>query len=274
MENTAMTTEMEALKAKLRATWIAGDFGEIARSIEAGAKEFVERLGVTPGMKVLDVACGTGNLALPAARAGAVVTGVDIAPNLIEQARANAVAEGLSAKFDVGDAEAMPYADGEFDLVMTMFGAMFAPRPEVAAGELRRVCAPGGRIAMANWTPAAFTGQMFKTNAKYVSPPPGMPSPVLWGDEETVRQRFSEGIADLQMTKRPIEFTYPFGPAEVVEHFRKYFGPTQKAFESLDTEKQDALRNDLVQLWTEYNHATDGTTAVTSEYLEVIAVCD
>lgn len=274
MENTAMTTEMEALKAKLRATWIAGDFGEIARSIEAGAKEFVERLGVTPGMKVLDVACGTGNLALPAARAGADVTGVDIAPNLIEQAQANAAAEGLSAKFDVGDAEAMPYADGEFELVMTMFGAMFAPRPEVAAGELRRVCAPGGRIAMANWTPAAFTGQMFKTNAKYVPPPPGMPSPVLWGDEETVRQRFSEGIADLQMTKRPIEFTYPFGPAEVVEHFRKYFGPTQKAFESLDTEKQDALRNDLVQLWTEYNHATDGTTAVTSEYLEVIAVCD
>jgi hypothetical protein len=127
---------------------------------------------------------------------------------------------------------------------------------------------------MANWTPVAFTGQMFKLNAKHVPPPPGMPSPVLWGNEETVRERLGEGIADLQMTKRLIEFTYPFGPAEVVEHFRKYFGPTRKAFESLDAEKQDALRSDLVQLWTEHNHAADGTTAVTSEYLEVIAVRD
>jgi SAM-dependent methyltransferase len=272
MGNPEMTTEMEALKSKLRATWIAGDFGEIAKSIAAGAEEFVAGLNVKPGMKVLDVACGTGNLALPAARAGADVTAVDIAPNLIEQARTNAAAEELNAKFEVGDAEAMPYADGEFDLVMTMFGAMFAPRPDVTASELIRVCKPGGRIAMANWTPAAFTGQMFKLGTKYVPPPPGMPSPVLWGDEETVRQRLGEGVTGLQMTKRPITFTYPFGPAEVVEHFRKYFGPTQKAFESLDAEKQDALRSDLVQLWTENNQATDGTTVVTSEYLEVLAV--
>ena len=272
METTGMTTEMEALKSKLRATWIAGDFGEIAKSIAAGAEEFVERLNVAPGMKVLDVACGTGNLALPAARKGADVTGVDIAPNLIEQAQANAAAEGLNAKFEVGDAEAMPYADGEFDVVMTMFGAMFAPRPDVTAGELIRVCKPRGRIAMANWTGGAFTGQMFKTNAKHVPPPQGMPSPLLWADETAVRERFGEGVSDLQMTKRPITFTYPFGPAEVVEHFRKFFGPTQKAFESLDEAGQDALRNDLVQLWTEFNHANDGTTRVTSEYLEVVAV--
>jgi 2-polyprenyl-3-methyl-5-hydroxy-6-metoxy-1,4-benzoquinol methylase len=270
--NPEMTTEMEALKSKLRATWIAGDFGEIARSIAKGGEEFVERLNLTPGMKVLDVACGTGNLAIPAARTGADVTGVDIAPNLIDQARANAEAEGLNAKFEVGDAEAMPYADGEFDVVMTMFGAMFAPRPDVTAGELIRVCKPGGRIAMANWTPAAFTGQMFKTNAKYVPPPLGMPSPLLWADEAAVRERFAEGVSDLQMTRREITFTYPFGPAEVVEHFRKYFGPTQKSFESLDDAAQDALRKDLVELWTEHNHANDGTTAVTSEYLEVIAV--
>lgn len=272
METTGMTTEMEALKSKLRATWIAGDFGEIARSIAKGGEDFVERLNITPGMKVLDVACGTGNLAIPAARTGANVTGLDIAPNLIEQARANAEAEGLNAKFEVGDAEAMPYADGEFDVVMTMFGAMFAPRPDVTASELVRVCAPGGRIAMANWTPAAFTGQMFKTNAKYVTPPAGMPSPLLWADEAAVRERFAEGVSDLQMTRREITFTYPFGPAEVVEHFRKYFGPTQKSFESLDDAAQDALRKDLVELWTEHNHANDGTTSVTSEYLEVIAV--
>lgn len=272
METTEMTTEMEALKSKLRATWIAGDFGEIAKSIAKGGEEFVERLNVTPGMKVLDVACGTGNLALPAARAGADVTGVDIAPNLIEQARTNAEAEGLNAKFDVGDAEALPYADGEFDVVMTMFGAMFAPRPDVTASELIRVCKPGGRIAMANWTPAAFTGQMFKTQSQHVPPPAGMPSPLQWADEAAVRERFAEGVSDLQMTKRQIEFTYPFGPAEVVEHFRKYFGPTQKAFESLDDAAQDALRKDMVELWTEHNHGTDGTTVVTSEYLEVIAV--
>jgi ubiquinone/menaquinone biosynthesis C-methylase UbiE len=272
METAGMTTEMEALKSKLRATWIAGDFGEIAKSIARGGEEFIERLNLTPGMKVLDVACGTGNLAIPAARAGADVTGVDIAPNLIEQAKATAAAEGLAAKFEVGDAEAMPYAEGEFDVVMTMFGAMFAPRPDVTASELIRVCAPGGRIAMANWTPVAFTGQMFKANSRHVPPPQGMPSPLLWADEAAIRERFGDGVKDLTMTRREITFAFPFGPAQVVEHFRKYFGPTQKAFESLDEAGQDALRKDLLELWTEHNHANDGTTRVTSEYLEVIAV--
>jgi SAM-dependent methyltransferase len=266
-----MTPEMETLKSKLRATWIAGDFGEIAKSIAKGGAEFVARLDLNPGMKVLDVACGTGNLAIPAARSGAIVTGVDIAPNLIEQAVANAAAEGLDIRFDVGDAEDMPYETGEFDVVMTMFGAMFAPRPDVTAEELKRVCKPRGLIAMANWTPGHFTGQMFKTGAKYVPPPPGMPSPLLWGVEDTVRERFAEGISDLKMTKRPIVFTYPFGPVEVVEHFRQYFGPTQKAFESLDEGGQAALRCDLEELWMSNNRATDGTTAVESEYLEVLA---
>ena len=266
-----MTTEMEALKSQLRATWIAGDFGEIAKSIEHGAEEFVARLDIKPGMRVLDVACGTGNLALPAAKAGAEVTGVDIAPNLIEQAIARAAAEGVKAKFDVGDAEALPYDDSSFDIVMTMFGAMFAPRPDVTAAELIRVSKPGGLIAMANWTPEAFTGQMFKTNAKHVPPPPGMPSPMLWGKEDVVPERLTAGISDLQMTRQKIMFNYPFGPAEVVEHFRMYFGPTQKAFESLDADGQAALRADLEELWKANNQATDGTTQVESEYLEVYA---
>ena len=270
--NPEMTTEMEALKTNLRASWVAGDFGEIAKSIAKGGEEFVERLKLKSDMRVLDVACGTGNLALPAARTGATVAGVDIAPNLIEQARHNAEVQGLNVRFEVGDAEAMPYADGEFDVVMTMFGAMFAPRPDVTASELLRACKPGGRIAMANWTPAAFTGQMFKTNVKHVPPPPGMPSPLLWADEETVKQRFGDGVISLQMTRQPITFEFPFSPAEVVEHFRKYFGPTQKAFESLDNDGQDAFRKDLLELWTEHNHASDGTTRVTSEYLEVIGV--
>lgn len=271
MESTEMTTDMQSLKSKLRGMWIAGDFGEIAKSIEAGAEEFVERLDLKPGMSVLDVACGTGNLAIPAAKTGAGVNGIDIAPNLIEQAQARAAADGLNAVFEVGDAEALPYDDASFDVVMTMFGAMFAPRPDVTANELVRVCRPGGLITMANWTPEAFTGQMFKTNAKHVPPPPGMPSPILWGKEDVVPERLADGISDLQMTRRKILFTYPFGPAEVVEHFRKYFGPTQKAFESLDAEGQAALRSDLEALWTEHNQATDGTTLVESEYLEVAA---
>jgi ubiquinone/menaquinone biosynthesis C-methylase UbiE len=266
-----MTAEMENLKSKLRATWMAGDFGEIAKSIERGGEEFIDRLELKPGFRVLDVACGTGNLAIPAARKGADVTGVDIASNLIDQARSRAEAEGVKGKFDVGDAEDLPYEDASFDVVMTMFGAMFCPRPDVTAGELKRVCKPGGVIAMANWTAEAFTGDMFKTNAKHVPPPPGMAPPLQWGNEDIVRQRFSEGISDLQLNRRKITFTYPFGPEEVVEHFRKYFGPTQKAFESLDEAGQAALRKDLVELWTQHNQATDGTIKVESEYLEVIA---
>ena len=271
MESTEMTTEMEALKSRLRATWIAGDFGVIARSIEVGAEEFVGRLDLKAGMSVLDVACGTGNLALPAAKTGANVTGIDIAPNLIEQAIARAAAEGIDAKFEVGDAEALPYPDESFDVAMTMFGAMFAPRPDVTASELVRVCKEGGLIAMANWTPEAFTGQMFKLGAKHVPPPPGMPSPVLWGTEDAVRERLADGISDLQMTRRKIMFNYPMPPADVVEQFRLYFGPTVVAFSKLDANGQAALRSDLEALWTEHNQATDGTTAVESEYLEVRA---
>ena len=266
-----MTPEMETLKGKLRGMWIAGDFGEIAKAIEDGAAEFVGRLGLKSGDRVLDVACGTGNTAIPAARTGADVTGIDIAPNLIEQANARATAEDVKAVFEVGDAEALPYEDATFDVVLTMFGAMFAPRPDVTADELKRVTKPGGLIAMANWTPEAFTGQMFKTGAKHVPPPPGMPPPVLWGNEDTVRERFAAGVSDLKLERKKILFTYPFGPAEVVEHFRKYFGPTQKAFEALDENGQAALRSDLVALWEGANQETDGTTRVESEYLEVRA---
>lgn len=266
-----MTPEMEMLKGKLRATWMAGDFGEVAKIIAKGGEEFIDRLDIRPGMKVLDVACGTGNTAIPAAKKGAVVTGVDIASNLIDQARARAEDEGVNATFDVGDAEDLPYEDGSFDAVTTMFGAMFAPRPDVTASELKRVCKPGGFVAMANWTAEAFTGDMFKTNAKHVPPPPGMAPPLQWGNEDIIRERFAEGISDLKLTRRKITFEYPYGPDEVVEHFRKYFGPTQKAFESLDESGQRELRKDLVDLWTRHNQATDGTTKVESEYLEVVA---
>jgi SAM-dependent methyltransferase len=272
MDGNKPQSEIELLKQKLRATWMSGDFGRIATSFEAGAAQFVERLDLKPGMEVLDVACGTGNLAIPAACTGADVTGLDIVPDLIDQARKIADTLGVKASFDIGDAEAMPYDDGSFDVVMSMFGAMFAPRPDVVAGELKRVCKPGGLITMANWTPGGFIGQMFKITGKYVTPPAGMISPLLWGDEETVIERLSDGIAELQLTRRTIDFVFPFAPADVVEHFRQFYGPTLKAFESLDANTRPALRAELEELWANNNSGTDGTTLVSAEYLEVNAV--
>jgi len=266
----AITPEMESLKTRLKAMWMTGNFGEVAKHIETGAEEFINRLALKPGVSVLDVACGSGNLAIPAARLGAIVTGVDIATNLLEQARARAESEGLTIQFDEGDAENLPYGDAAFDVVVSMFGAMFAPRPELVASELARVCRPGGRIAMANWTADGFIGQMFKISGKHVPPPPNMPSPIKWGDEETVRERLRVGVADLQLTRRMCPFVYPFPAAEVVESFRTYYGPTQRAFDALDTDGQAALRSDLERLWSEHNQATDNTTHVESEYLEVI----
>ena len=272
MDGKKTTTEIESLKSKLLNTWEAGDFSRIAAAYAPGAIEFVDRLGLTPGLKVLDVACGAGNLAIPAAKYGADVIGLDIVPYLIDQARVNARAEGVDAEFEEGDAEAMPYADETFDVVMSMFGAMFAPRPDLVVKELKRVCKPGGVIAMANWTPAGFIGQMFRINGRHVPPPAVMPSPVLWGDVDTVRQRFAEDISDLTMTKRHIDFNFPFGPVDVVEHFRKFYGPTFKSFQALDEKGQADLRRDLEEHWTVGNRAANGATLVHAEYLEVKAV--
>ncbi|HSE32595.1 MAG TPA: class I SAM-dependent methyltransferase [Pyrinomonadaceae bacterium] len=264
-------TEMESLKTRLKAMWMAGDFAQIARVIEAAGEEFIAPLGLKQGDRVLDVACGSGNSAIPAARTGATVTGVDIATNLLEQATARAESEGLKIKFDEGDAEDLPYDDAAFDVVVSMYGAMFAPRPELVASELVRVCKPGGRIAMANWTPNGFIGQMFKVTGKHVPPPPTMPSPIKWGDEETVRERLRDGISDLKLTRRMATFKFDFPPADVVEFFRRYYGPTQRAFGALDENAQAALRKELEQLWSDNNKATDGTTDIKAEYLEVLA---
>lgn len=267
---TTSASELASLKAKLKATWMSGDFDKIAQIIAAGGAEFIARLQLTPGARVLDVACGTGNLSFPAAGAGAVVTGVDIAPNLLATARARAQAEGVNIQFDEGDAEALPYADAAFDEIVTMFGAMFAPQPQLVAAELARVCRPGGRVAMANWTPASFIGQVFKVTGKHVPPPP-MPSPLLWGDEATVRERLRDGFTNLQFNRRELSMDFPMTPPAAVEFFRVWYGPTQRAFAALDEAGQAALRRDLDQLWTEHNRATDGTTSIAAEYLEVIA---
>jgi 2-polyprenyl-3-methyl-5-hydroxy-6-metoxy-1,4-benzoquinol methylase len=265
---------LEAVKARQKATWESGDFGQIARTIENVAEEFMALQPLQPGLQVLDVACGTGNLAVIAARRGCVVSGIDIASNLIDQARARATTEGLRIDFKEGDAESLPFAGCQFDLVVSMFGVMFAPRPNVAAAELLRVTKPGGQVALANWTPRSFLGKMFSVFKAHLPPPPaGVPSPMGWGDEATVRSRLRQGFSDVRLTRRIALMRYPFPPAETVEFFGKYYGPTQRAFASLDASAQAALQRDLVELQTSNNIAkTPDTTEVAAEYLEVVAV--
>jgi SAM-dependent methyltransferase len=267
---TTITPDMTALKTRLKATWESGDYGVFAKYLEKGALEFFERLNIPPGTRLLDIACGAGQLTLPAARKGIQVTGLDLAANLVQQARAKAAAEGLTVQVEEGDAEDLPYRDASFDTVMSLIGAMFAPRPELVAAEMIRVCKPGGGIVMGNWTPEGHIGQMFKVIGKHVPPPAIFPSPLLWGDEATVRQRFAAGVKDLRIHRHQYPFDYPFGPAKVVDFFIEYYGPTLRAHASLSSDRQQVLHDDLTALWSRNNIATDGTTQVLAEYLEVI----
>jgi len=254
----AIIPNLEAVKAKQKATWESGDFGQIARTIENAAGEFMARQTLRPGLRVLDVACGTGNLAVIAARHRCIVSGIDIAANLIDQARVRAAGEGLPIEFAEADAEVLPFADDHFDLV---------------AAELLRVTRPGGKVALANWTPEGFLGKMFNVfKAHLPAGPAGVPSPMSWGHEPTVRLRLQD-FAEVRVARRIALMRYPFPPAETVEFFRQYYGPTQKAFAALDPAAEDALRRDLVELQTDHNTAgTPGTTEVAAEYLEVVAV--
>ncbi len=268
----AAPSDVAALKARLKATWMAGDYDYFSRYMESGAAEFLDRIGIEPGTTLLDVACGSGQVALIAARRGARVTGVDIASNAIVAARGRAKSEGLDVRFDEGDAEGLPYADASFDTVTSVYGAMFAPRPDKVATELIRVCRPGGRIAMANWTRDGFVGRMFAIVSRFAAPP-GMPSPVLWGDEDVVSTRLGSGVSDLKLTRASHRFDYPFAPAEVVEFFQTYYGPATTAFASLGEPEQAELRTSLVALWSAHNVADDsGRTIVDAEYLQVVAV--
>jgi SAM-dependent methyltransferase len=264
-------TGADEIKTRLRNTWMTGDYGRFSRYMERDAEAFYRRLAIKPGAQLLDVGCGAGQLSLIAARAGDRVTGCDIAANWLVQARRSAAAEGLTVVFEEGDAEALPYENATFDAVVSLIGAMFAPRPELVAAELTRVCRPGGVIAMANWTAPGFVGQMFKVIAKHIAPS-GMPSPVLWGDEPTVRERLRSGIASLECSRHLYEFSYPFSPGDVVEFFRANYGPMTRAFASVGAESQQQLRAELTDLWSRHNRTNDGTTRVDAEYLQVVAI--
>ena len=272
-KETPGTKDFEQLKRRLKATWSTGDYDSFSRFMEKDAEQFFRRLHIASGTTLLDVACGAGQLALIAARAGVNVSACDIATNWLEKARERAANEGLEISFQEGDAESLPYRDNQFDAVVSLIGAMFAPRPEYVAAELTRVCRPGGMIAMANWTPNGFVGKMFKTISKHIAPS-GMPAPVLWGDEATVRERLRDGIADLKCAPQIYHFEYPFSPQEVVEFYRTNYGPASRAFASLDPKGQEQLRTELVHLWSAANKANGDATQVDAEYLEVIATRD
>jgi ubiquinone/menaquinone biosynthesis C-methylase UbiE len=263
---------MDEIKASMRRTWMAGDFGVVAKTNRGAAERFVGEMRIEPGMRALDVACGTGNVAIPMARAGAEVRGIDLAPNLLDQARTLAAAEGLAIGFDEGDAEQMPYGDGSFDVVATMFGAMFAPRPEVVAAELGRVVRPGGLLAMANWNPASFTARMFHVGSQHAAPPRGVAPPVLWGDEATVRERLEPYFEQIRTELVPVLFDLPTNAAGAVSFFRRFFGPTQVAFSRLDEVGQARFAAELEALWAGANEAEnpEEQVLVRSEYLQVM----
>ena len=257
----------------MKNAWNSGDYAKFATFMEPGAIEILSGWNIAPGDKLLDVACGSGQISIPAARAGVKVTGVDISPNWVAYARKRAEDEGLDAQFDEGDAEDLPYEDDTFDVVATVVGAMFAPQPDKVASELLRVCRPGGRVLMVNWTPEGMVGHMFREIGKHAPPPAGVAPPVLWGDERTVRDRFLGGISSLKLKRKQYPlWTYPFSTKELVQFFFDYYGPTEKAYGSLDNAGKESLRKGLERVFSEHNISQNGTTDLRAEYLEVEAI--
>jgi ubiquinone/menaquinone biosynthesis C-methylase UbiE len=263
--------ELNAIKEKQQKTWTSGNYAKIGNQLVIMGERLCEAVDVHSGQKVLDVATGSGNTAISAARRYSDVTGIDYVPELIEQAKERAGAERLEIAFEVGDAENLPYPDASFDVVLSTVGVMFAPDQEKAAAELLRACKPGGKIGLANWTPDGFIGNMFRTVGKHVPPPPGIKPPPLWGTEERVRELFGEGISSLHATRRSYAFRY-LSAEHFIESFRTYYGPVHKAFESLDAEEREALKSDLKELIDYWNISGDETAILPSDYLEVVAV--
>jgi ubiquinone/menaquinone biosynthesis C-methylase UbiE len=263
--------DFQAIKARQQTTWASGDYAMVGGTLVLVAETLCEAVDLRSGQKVLDVATGSGNTALAAARRFCDVTGVDYVPALLERARERAAAERLSVDFREGDAEALPFEDAAFDVVLSTLGAMFAPNQERAAAELTRVCRPGGTIGMANWTPEGFIGQLFTLTGAYVPPPAGLKGPVLWGTEDRVRELFADRVISLETARRT--FTFRYGSAEHwLEFFRSYYGPTRKAFEVLDDARREAYARDILGLIARFNRSGDETMVVPSEYLEIVAV--
>ena len=253
---TASTPELEAIKARQRATWASGDFGIIGTTLQIVGESLCEAVDLRAGSTVLDVAAGNGNC-------------TDYVPALLEDGRRRAEGERLSIRFQEADAEALPFADGSFDVVLSSFGVMFAPNHTRAASELSRVCRSGGRIGLANWTPRGFIGQLFKVVGRHVPPPPALTPPAQWGLDEHLERLFRDTASDIRTIPRDFVFRYK-SAQHWIDVFRTWYGPVHKAFAALPADRQQRLEQDLVALIEEFNASGDATVVIPSEYAEVV----
>lgn len=265
------TPDLRAITGMQQKTWSEGDFAMVANVVYYPSERLAEALGIIPGERVLDVACGSGNAALAAARrAWGNTVGADFVPALLERGRERAAAERLEIEFVEADAQDLPFEDASFDVAISVYGAMFAPDQARTAAELLRVTKPGGRIGMANWTPGGGVGSLFMTIAKHAPPPPGIDPPLLWGTEDRLRELFGDGISELR-TERLVS-RQPFRSADhYIEFFRRYFGPMKMAFERVGADGEQALEEDLRSFLEAQNPAGDRALVLEAEYLQVVA---
>lgn len=265
---TVPTPDFTAIKSKQNAAWASGDYAVIGTTLQIVGENLAETLDLVPSSNVLDVAAGNGNATLAFARRWHAVTSTDYVQSLLDKGRSRATAEALEASFQIADVEALPYSDNSYDSVVSTFGVMFSPNQEKAASEMIRVCKSGGKIGMANWTPAGFIGQLFKTLGAHVAPPAGVKSPALWGDEAWLESNFGDAG---KITVRNREFTFRYkDPAHFVQIFRTLYGPVHKAFLALDEEDQSKLEASILALIDRFNQAQDGSMSVPGQYAEVV----
>ncbi len=262
--------DFRAIKTKQQATWASGDFAVVGTTLQIVGETLCEAADVCAGERVLDVACGNGNATLAAARRFARVSGIDYVPALLAKAQARAEAEGLAIDLHEGDAEAMPFADASFDVVLSTFGVMFAPNHVASASELLRVCRPGGRIGLASWTPSGFIGELFGVVGRLVPPPANVMPASAWGKREHLVGLFGNAVSSIQT--KPVEFLFRYeSAAHFIHIFRAYYGPTLKAFGALDEQGQATLERDMGRLLAKYDRGGGRSLVVPSEYLEVVA---
>jgi SAM-dependent methyltransferase len=261
--------DLAAVKARQHAAWSSGDYAVVGTTLQIVGEDLCEAVDLRAGQKVLDVAAGNGNATLAAARRWCDVTSTDYVPELLRRGRERAQAERLDVEFREADAEALPFGDASFDVVLSTFGIMFTADHDKAAAEMVRVCRPGGRIGMANWTPEGFIGQLFKTLGQHLPPPAGARSPALWGSPARLRELFEPQASALEMKPRHFVFRYR-SAAHWLDVFRGYYGPLLKAFAALPADGQAALTRDIEALIARFNRSGDSTVVVPSEYLEVV----
>ena len=261
--------DLAAVKARQQAAWSAGNYAVVGTTLQIVGEILCEALDLRAGSRVLDVASGNGNATLAAARRWCDVTSTDYVSSLLESGRTRARAEGHTIEFQEADAENLPFPNASFDAVMSTFGVMFTANQDKAASELARVCKPGGKIGLANWTPESFIGQLFKTIGKYIPPAPGLKSPALWGTKARLEELFGNTAKEIRTTSREFVFRYR-SPAHWIEVFRTYYGPMNKTYGALDAERQAAFTQDLLALMESRNRSGDRTLVLPSEYLEVV----